>query len=286
MPNPSSLSSPGARSSQPTRFRGWIFRLSLVGPTIVIALLVGEITVRWLGLAEPWRPPNPTALFLYHEDPNGPIEMAPNWEGYISFHEEPVRLNRDGFRDREFPANPPPGTTRIAVVGDGYTMGDGIGRGYTYAKQLEEILGRSLSCEVMNCGVTATNSHNQLPIVRRLLADFHPQVIALCYNFNDFSYRRTTFFEDLGPSGFDYVVNRDRTVTITETDLGPRRVLNRKLKQNSHLYRVLRLLRFRPTSQSPRESVQGWIRDEGHLKSFDAVAPPRAWTRFPWAAAI
>ena len=72
-------------------------------------------------------------------------------------------LNRDGMRDREFPLAKPPGTFRIACIGDSITFGFGIDHpADTYPQRLESLLNSycgssSQRFEVLNFGVPGYN---------------------------------------------------------------------------------------------------------------------------------
>lgn len=62
-------------------------------------------------------------------------------------------LNRFGFRERDFPVEPPAGKKRVVVVGDSVTEGQGAAPGETIPAQLGSILGSS--AETLNLGVVA-----------------------------------------------------------------------------------------------------------------------------------
>lgn len=256
---------------QRSRIRMWLLRLSVLGFSLLMVLVAFEVAVRTLQLATPWTPENRIAIVLFHQDPAGPIEMTPNWEGYVGVYRLPVRLNGDGFRDRAYSPTPPSGTARIAIIGDSYTMGDGISRKEAYPKQLEERLRQKLPCEVMNCGITATNSHNQLPLVTRLIESYRPHLIVLGYNVNDFYYRKLTRFESLKAAGYHYEVHDDQTVMISKPPSGFVGRVKTEILKRSYGYRFAQRIRNPVPRPVGIERIEGWIKEDGHLRSFAAV---------------
>ena len=94
-----------------------------VGSAVLIFSVL-EVGARVLQLAPPVYPEADTAIVLHYTDPNGRVRLTPNWEGYVGFVK--TRVNEKGFRHRVFPPAPPPGTVRIAILGDSYTMGDAV----------------------------------------------------------------------------------------------------------------------------------------------------------------
>lgn len=257
------------------RRRGWLFRLTALALSLLFALGVGEAAARWLNLAPPWHPAADTALVLHYQKPTDTIRLNPGWEGYVGFVW--TRINEAGFRDRTYSSRPSPGTTRIAVLGDSYTMGDAVELEDTYPKQVEQRLA-DRNCEVMNCGTSATNSQNQLGTLRRVLDEYQPHIVVLGYNLNDFYYPRETRFETLEKAGYLVEVGADGRVTVKAPPLSGLGRIKDALRQRSYLYRWLVRIRDH-WSASPEEAAQrdpvalvaGWVQEGGHLRSFAAV---------------
>ena len=89
-------------------------------------------------------------------------ELTPNFRSLFDGEEvrldriTHIRINSQGFRDREFPIDKPPDVFRIAVTGDSFTYGHGVETDETYDKLLEEKLNEregALTYEVLNFGV-------------------------------------------------------------------------------------------------------------------------------------
>lgn len=131
-------------------------------PAIAIVLLLficTEIALRiqykkieqLTGVAE-WE----TASFLgltYHWDIYHPRRGWTNLPGYRSDARVPFRvtINGQGLRgSRDYPENPPPGVTRIAMIGDSCTFGEEVDDDQTLPFHLETMLADT---EVLNFGV-------------------------------------------------------------------------------------------------------------------------------------
>ena len=67
-----------------------------------------------------------------------------------------MHINRDGFRDRDFPVERTKGAARIVCVGDSYTYGWGVNLEDSFPKQLERAL--EPGTEVLNLGVFGYNA--------------------------------------------------------------------------------------------------------------------------------
>src|SRR5215468_9051645 len=94
--------------------RAAIGTIALVLGSVVIALALCEIAMRATGISFP-RFDRPDALLG-----DSLIPGATGW--YTQEGHAFVAINAAGFRDRDRPlAPPPPGTLRIAVLGDSFT---------------------------------------------------------------------------------------------------------------------------------------------------------------------
>ncbi len=98
-----------------------------------------------------------------------------------------LRTNALGFRDDEMSEHKPPGTFRIAVMGDSWTVGTNVEREDTYPFQLARRLQEEFPhgrFEVLNFGVIGGASAVGERLLPRVLA-FTPDVIVLAYAQND-----------------------------------------------------------------------------------------------------
>ena len=128
-----------------------------------------------------------------------------------------VHLNSSGYRGREFAAVKPPGTYRIAVVGDSFTYGNGVRQEDRYSDLLQARLPGHF--EVLNFGAPGANTPEHRSLVGHLLADIHPDFVLLQWYVND--------MEDDDSSG-----------RPTFHPLAPNRALHNWLNDSSALYTV------------------------------------------------
>jgi lysophospholipase L1-like esterase len=254
--------------------RALVLRLVLVLGSLLVAFAILELAAYLLHLAPPASPEVDTAIVLYYTDPNGPVKLTPNWEGYVGFVK--TRINEKGFRDRVFGPYPPPKMVRIAVLGDSYTMGDAVTLEASYPKQLEKLLNGDQPIEVMNNGLSSTNTSNQLYALQDVLRDYHPDLVVLGYNVNDFEWYSETRFEKFARFGYDFEVKPDGRVVRRMSNLQRVKLW---MRVHSYLYRWLAMLRegqfAQPSLQTEAEAkaqVRKWVDSEGPAKSFAALA--------------
>ena len=93
--------------------KAWAQRLGLVAAGILFAFVIAEIAVRVFNLA-------PAEFYTY--DRYAGWKIKPGAYGWQT-HEGValIQANSDGFRGPEYTVPKPPGTLRIAVLGDSFT---------------------------------------------------------------------------------------------------------------------------------------------------------------------
>jgi lysophospholipase L1-like esterase len=97
-----------------------------------------------------------------------------------------VAISSQGLRDREFPLAPPPGRTRILMLGDSLTFGWGVEGHETYSKRLEDMLLKSgRDAEVINTGVGNYNTEMEVAWFLERGAKLKPHYVVLNYFIND-----------------------------------------------------------------------------------------------------
>jgi hypothetical protein len=97
-----------------------------------------------------------------------------------------VATNSQGLRDREFEPLPPPGRTRILMLGDSLTFGWGVPVEKTYAKRLERMLREARhDVEVINTGVGNYNTEMQVAYFLERGVHLKPHYVVLNYFVND-----------------------------------------------------------------------------------------------------
>lgn len=98
--------------------------------------------------------------------------------------QEHCALNRDGFRDGEFTKEKPPGTTRMAVLGDSFTFGYGVADPADRFPDLLEARAPG-NVEVWNVGSIGANTGAEIEILRSLIASVDLDRVLVAYSPND-----------------------------------------------------------------------------------------------------
>ena len=156
---------------------------------MALGLAAGELALRSIRTGDP--APNRKAL---------PPDL-PKLEGLAALTEPHARgdfggvlyeSNRQGMRDRHHPIVRETQTYRIALVGDSFTMGDGVAVEDTYAHQLEERLAPHV--EVLNLGVSGFDTRASVERFETVGVLFDPDLVVYGWTLNDLEgegYRKT-----------------------------------------------------------------------------------------------
>lgn len=113
-----------------------------------------------------------------------------------------IRINSDGFHDREHTVQKPPATLRIAVLGDSYVeaMNVPLERAFpaVLERRLSHCVASSKRIEVLNFGVSGYGTAQELLTLRERVWKYNPDIILLAfYTGNDFfdNYRPLNLFD-------------------------------------------------------------------------------------------
>ncbi len=123
----------------------------------------------------------PLARFVFRD-----VTTSADNGGYFSrrwLRSGAVRRNHAGFREREFADAKPPGTYRIAVIGDSFTFGNGIRQEDRYSDLLHMRLPAHF--EVLNFGTPGANTPEHRNLVSGLLPKIQPDFVLLQWYVND-----------------------------------------------------------------------------------------------------
>lgn len=135
-----------------TRYRKLVANIWLAVFSVGVSYLVLDLVAGWI-LIRPLSPPLVPDKVRHHRlVPDSYAEFQQRDFSYIQ------RVNKHGFRGKEFLFEKPPGSYRIIMLGDSFTMGKGVEDDQTFSAILEESLrsgtaqcGRTV--EVLNGGV-------------------------------------------------------------------------------------------------------------------------------------
>ncbi len=160
--------------------------------SLAIGLLLAELGFRFLmrvGAIGYPEAPRQRLIHRYSEVPGLVYELEPSATAYGGR----VRTNRHGMRDREYDLAKPPGTTRIAVLGDSVAFGFGsqpIAQGSTFPDILEQRLNESSADphEVLNFAVVGYNAEQEAIVLEHKVLAFDPDLVLLAWVANDDTY--------------------------------------------------------------------------------------------------
>jgi lysophospholipase L1-like esterase len=157
-------------------------KVAVVAASVVVALLIFEVFLRAIGFTYP---------VFYQPDEVRGYSLRPGVEGwYRKEGESFVRINSDGLRDREHAKEKPPGTLRIAIIGDSYAEALQVGQDKAFWSVMRQRLqgcpalaGRRV--EVINFGVSGYGTAQELLTLREKVWAYSPDVVLLAFTTNN-----------------------------------------------------------------------------------------------------
>ena len=199
---------------------------------MIAGLLIVEAALRLLGYSYP---------NLYTTDQSRGIALKPGAEGWWRNEGEAyIRINSEGLRDREHTKQKPPGTLRIAILGDSFAEALQVPIEKTFwavmERQFQECAGPQ-KVEVINFGVSGYGTALELITLREKVWDYSPDIVVLAMTMgNDISdnSRALKKAEDV-----PYFIERDGQLVLDESYLNSQTF---RLRQST-LNRSLRWLR-------------------------------------------
>lgn len=151
-------------------------RLLLFFGGIIVALLIAEVTLHAVGF---------TYFNPYTVDPDVGYALRPNAEGWWNHEGRTyVRINSRGFHDREHTLAKPPGTLRIAVLGDSVVEAFQVPSEKAFWTVMERRLqecppANESKVEVLSFGVSGFSTARELILLRKQIWQYSPDVIVL-----------------------------------------------------------------------------------------------------------
>jgi hypothetical protein len=115
---------------------------------------------------------------MRHSNSFGSPQLHPNFS--FLFHGVPLSTNRWGMRDKDYERTPPPRTTRVALLGQSYVMGESVADGQTFESVLEDRLNTELSpqtgdrYEILNFAVSWQHPTIQLQMLESTVLTIEP----------------------------------------------------------------------------------------------------------------
>ncbi len=157
--------------------------MALLLTVVIIGAVVLEIFARQF-IGVPLKEKLPLSKVL--PDPDIGWVMVPSDKHYT--YENLVVLNAMGFRDTEI-SGKLPGEYRILALGDSHIYGQGLGEQELMTTILEQELNKtSNSCQfnVINMGVRAFSTNNELAMLKKVGLNLEPDHVILFFFVNDF----------------------------------------------------------------------------------------------------
>jgi hypothetical protein len=194
-----------------TRYRDTVGKLWLGAFSTLIAYVAVDVFAGWL-LIEPLSPPLVPDEFRHHKlVPNSRAEFRQQDFAYVQ------RVNNLGLRGDDISRDKTPGTYRIAMLGDSFTMGKGVKDDETSSVLLEQSLRQSLAAcngrpvEVLNAGVDSYAPVLSFIQLKRELTQLQPDLIVLNLDVSDLAQERAYRGQAVYGEGGEVVAVPQRT---------------------------------------------------------------------------
>lgn len=229
-----------------TRLRLRVRLLTILGG-ILAGLLVAEAGLRVVGFRY---------LNLSREDSDVGYSLRPGAEGWWTREAETyIKINSDGLRDREHSKEKPPGTLRVAVLGDSYAEALQVPLENTFWSVAERRLQSSCTglggrrVEFINFGVSGFSTARELITLRRRVWQYSPDVVMLLVTTgNDIRDNSKILSREYAGAPLPYFVYENGSLVLDDSLL--------KQRNESLLFRL---------RESRLGSLLGWLRENVRL---------------------
>lgn len=206
-------------------------KLLLLFGGILVALLIAEVALRIAGF---------TYFNPYVADREFGHTLRPNAEGWwqnegLTY----VKINSHGFRDREHTIAKPPGTYRIAVLGDSYVEAFQVPLEKTFSAVMERKLQAcpqlaESKVEVLSFGVSGFSTARELILLQKRVWQYSPdEIVLLVTPANDIRDNSRTL-KEYSNQPLPYFVFKDGKLTLDDSLVAARnRTLWFRFQQSS-----------------------------------------------------
>jgi len=161
-----------------TRLKSATKKFALLLASLALGLIVAEVCLRILGVSHP---------LPYAPDEFCGTRLRPGFEGWWRKEGSAfVRINRFGFRHGDRQPAKPPGTLRVAVLGDSYIEAFQVSDDETFCAALEQELGGCPAVggrpvEVLNFGVSGYGTAQELLMLKHHAKTYSPDIVVLVF---------------------------------------------------------------------------------------------------------
>jgi hypothetical protein len=167
-----------------TRHRVLVGNVWLATCSVAVTYLILDLAAGWI-LIRPLSPPLVPDQVVHHRlVPDSYAEFQQRDFSYLQ------RVNKHGLRGQEFATEKAPGTYRVVMLGDSFTMGKGVEDDQTFSVLVERFVNekkgpRCKTMEVLNGGVDSYAPILSFLQLKRDLQPLHPDLVVLNLDVSD-----------------------------------------------------------------------------------------------------
>ena len=170
---------PNAPGGGPSRGRAFARGVAVSLVAVVLCLVMLELALRWthaFGAKRSWSEPD--SLIVYRYTPG-----ATYWHDQENDHPITGTINAFGWRDRERSLTKPPGTYRIAFLGDSFVEAFQVEQDSTFLALAEDRLRGETpaSVELMNFGRSGFTQASEYLVLKHDVMPFDPDAVAVVF---------------------------------------------------------------------------------------------------------
>ncbi|MFN8636796.1 MAG: SGNH/GDSL hydrolase family protein [Chloroflexota bacterium] len=281
-------SPPGRRGPRGGALGRWAGRSVAILAGLLVPLLLLEVVLRLFG---PILPGNyDTGAYLVRDETLGHFHVR-GFHGWIKAPEftTEVQISPLGLRDRRQSYAKPPGTFRVLLLGDSFLEAVQVQQWQGVAERLEVLLNQDSPrpVEVINGGVAAYGTGQELLLLDQVGAQFQPDLVVLLFfvgnDLTNNNYRLELWDGDLKlrlKPYFDLEGNSQELKYIPGPPPVPRNGFAETMRRSSVLYNVVETGVYNKLQLSyPREQLEaiGGLRTP--LTGLYDTQPPDEWAR-------
>jgi len=203
---------------------------------------------------------------LYTPDRELGWSLRPNAEGWnTSEGDAYIRINSQGMRDEERSIPKPPGTLRIAVLGDSVTEARQVPLEETFCFRLErqlkhcsEMQGRDV--QVLNFGVPGYGTAQELLMLQGRVRKYKPDLVLLNFDFDTDLLANHRLLDYTKPGGRPYFVEKGGSLALDDSfrerpDLQPQAI--RRHNRLADVMNHSRLLLLAEAAKTQLPTIRG-----------------------------
>ncbi len=167
-------------------------RFYLLVISSLLSFLMAEGGCRFLNIGNPrvavWEEERPKGeVYAYKPNKNLLYHYPDNPRGYFNDENEVSgTINAKGFRGSDKAFKKTNGITRIAFLGDSFTLGVGVKDNDTLPASFEHaIRSKYPNTEVLNFGVSGSSTERQIKLLEEYVIAFEPDIVVIVLFLND-----------------------------------------------------------------------------------------------------